>query len=375
MLDGKSATRISVYSHEKRIVETLEKCKTIFYTVIMNLVILDGHALNPGDLSYDIFRQFGTLEIFDRTPPELVLQRIKNADMVFLNGVALSKEILTQCKNLKYIGVFATGYNVIDINAARELGITVTNIPSYSTMAVAQATFALLFELTNGVHEHNASVQNGDWCESKDFCYWTHPLTEIAGKNFGIIGFGSIGQRVAKIANSFGMNVLVQTRSQQKIDSFNARCAGDDKTIRAVSKDELFAQSEIISLHCPLTDETRDIINADALAKMRDGTILINTARGALVDEAAVRKALDSKKLAGFAADVLREEPMSRECPLFGAPNCVITPHVAWAAKETRSRLLRIAVENVAHFLAGNPTNTVGSIHSEKNQNEKQIEQ
>lgn len=326
----------------------------------MNLVILDGHALNPGDLSYDIFRQFGTLEIFDRTPPELVLQRIKNADMVFLNGVALSKEILTQCKNLKYIGVFATGYNVIDINAAHELGITVTNIPSYSTMAVAQATFALLFELTNGVHEHNASVQNGDWCESKDFCYWTHPLTEIAGKNFGIIGFGSIGQRVAKIANSFGMNVLVHTRSQQKIDSFNAQYAGDGERIRAVSKDELFAQSEIISLHCPLTDETRDIINADTLAKMRDGTILINTARGALVDEAAVRKALDSKKLAGFAADVLREEPMSRECPLFGAPNCVITPHVAWTAKETRSRLLRVAVENVAHFLAGNPTNTVG---------------
>lgn len=325
----------------------------------MKLVILDGHALNPGDLSYDVFRQFGTLEIFDRTPPELVLQRIKDADMIFLNKVALSKEILSQCKNLKYIGVFATGYNVIDINAAREFGITVTNIPSYSTMAVAQATFALLFELTNGVHEHNLSVQNGGWCESKDFCYWTHPLTEIAGKKFGIIGFGSIGQRVAKIANSFGMEVLVQSRSQQKIDSFNSNCASESEKVRAVSKEELFAQSDIVSLHCPLTEETRGIINSDALAKMKDGAILINTARGALVDEAAVRSALDSKKLAGFAADVLCEEPMSRECPLLGAPNCVITPHVAWAAKETRSRLLQIAVENAKNFLDGNPTNTV----------------
>lgn len=325
----------------------------------MKLVILDGHALNPGDLSYDIFRQFGTLEIFERTPPELVLQRIGNADIIFLNKVALSKEILSQCKNLKYIGVFATGYNVIDINAAREFGITVTNIPSYSTMAVAQATFALLFELTNGVHAHNLSVQKGDWCASKDFCYWTQPLTEIFGKTFGIIGFGSIGQRVAKIANSFGMKVLVQTRSRQKIDSFNANFSEPSEKVRAVSKDELFAQSEIISLHCPLTDETREIINADALAKMQDGAILINTARGALVDEAALRSALDSKKLAGFAADVLCEEPMSRECPLLGAANCVITPHVAWAAKETRSRLLQIAFENVKNFLAGNPTNVV----------------
>ncbi len=324
----------------------------------MKLVILDGHALNPGDLSYDIFRQFGTLEIFERTPSELVLQRIGDADIVFLNKVALSKEILSQCKSLKYIGVFATGYNVVDIHAARELGITVTNIPSYSTMAVAQATFALLFELTNGVHAHNLSVQNGDWCASKDFCYWTHPLTEIFGKTFGIVGFGSIGQRVAKIANSFGMKVLVQTRSREKIDFFNSN-AGDGERVRAVSRDELFAQSEIISLHCPLTDETREIINADALAKMKDSAILINTARGALVDEAAVRAALDSKKLAGFAADVLREEPMSRDCPLLGAPNSVITPHVAWAAKETRSRLLQIAFENVKNFLAENPTNVV----------------
>ena len=325
----------------------------------MKLVILDGHALNPGDLSYDIFRQFGALEIFERTPPELVLERIGDADIIFLNKVALSKEILSQCKNLKYIGVFATGYNVIDINAARELGITVTNIPSYSTMAVAQATFALLFELTNGVHDHNLSVQNGDWCASKDFCYWTRPLTEIFGKTFGIVGFGSIGQRVAKIANSFGMKVLVQTRSRQKIDLFNANCSEPSEKVQAVSKDELFSQSQIISLHCPLTDETRGIINAHAIAKMQDGAILINTARGALVDEAAVRNALDSRKLAGFAADVLCEEPMSRECPLLGAPNCIITPHVAWAAKETRSRLLQIAFENVKNFLAGNSTNVV----------------
>ncbi|MBR5965002.1 MAG: D-2-hydroxyacid dehydrogenase [Treponema sp.] len=321
----------------------------------MKLVILDGHALNPGDLSYDVFKEFGTLEYYDRTPPELVVERIKDADIVFLNKVAITKEILEQCANLKYIGVFATGYNVIDIAAARAHGITVTNIPAYSTMAVAQATFALLLELTNGVHAHNQSVQNGDWVKSPDFCYWTHPLTELLGKTFGIIGFGSIGQAVARIARALGMKVVAHSRSPKKIADF---CKSDFE-VESVSLDELLAQSDVVSLHCPLTDTNRGMINSAALAKMKDGAILLNTARGPLVDEAAVKAALQSKKLFGYGADVLCQEPMSADCPLLGAPNCVITPHVAWAAKETRERLLAIAVDNLRKFLAGTPINVV----------------
>lgn len=322
----------------------------------MKLVILDGHALNPGDLSYDVFKEFGSLEYYDRTPPELVVDRIKDAEIVFLNKVAITKEILSQCKKLKYIGVFATGYNVIDIAAARALGITVTNIPAYSTMAVAQATFALLLELTNGVHEHNQSVQSGGWIKSPDFCYWTHPLTELLGKTFGIIGFGSIGQAVAKIACALGMKVIAYSRTAQKIADFGK----NNFVVESVSLDELLQRSDVVSLHCPLTNDNKGMINQEALAKMKDGAILLNTARGPLVDEAAVRAALESKKIFGYGADVLCQEPMSAACPLLGAPNCVITPHVAWAAKETRVRLLDIAVDNLRKFLAGTPVNVVG---------------
>ena len=321
----------------------------------MNIVILDGHALNPGDLSYDVFKEFGLLAYYDRTPPELVVERIKDAEIVFLNKVAITKEILAQCPKLKYIGVFATGYNVIDTAAAREAGVTVTNIPAYSTMAVAQATFALLLELTNGVHEHNQSVQSGGWIKSPDFCYWTHPLTELLGKTFGIIGFGSIGQAVAKIAFALGMKVVAYSRTAKKIEDFSK----ENFTVESVSLDELLKKSDVVSLHCPLTNDNKGMINQEALAKMKDGAILLNTARGPLVDEAAVRAALESKKLFGYGADVLSQEPMSAACPLLGAPNCVITPHVAWAAKETRVRLLDIAVDNLRKFLAGTPVNVV----------------
>ncbi len=316
----------------------------------MNIVILDGHALNPGDLDYGVFKEFGDVTYYERSPADKVVERIKNAEIVFLNKVSITREILLACRKLKYIGVLATGYNVVDIKAARELGITVTNIPAYSTMAVAQATFALLFEVTNGIHVHNESVQAGGWCRSPDFCYWTHPLTEIWNKTFGIIGFGSIGQRVAKIARDFEMNVLAYSRTPSKIDTSIAT---------PVSLDELLCQSDVLSLHCPLTAETNNLINEKAIQKMKDGAILINTARGPLIDEAAVRKALDSKKLSAFAADVLCSEPMAQDCPLLGAPNCVITPHVAWAAKETRSRLLGIAVENLRAFIADSPVNVV----------------
>lgn len=321
----------------------------------MNIVILDGHALNPGDLSYDVFKEFGSLAYYDRTPPELVVDRIKDAEIVFLNKVAITKEILSQCPKLKYIGVFATGYNVIDTAAAREAGVTVTNIPAYSTMAVAQATFALLLELTNGVHEHNQSVQSGGWIKSPDFCYWTHPLTELLDKTFGIIGFGSIGQAVAKIANALEMKVIAYSRTAKKIEDFSK----ENFTVESVSLEELLKKSDVVSLHCPLTNDNKGMINQEALAKMKDGAILLNTARGPLIDEAAVRVALESKKLFGFGADVLSQEPMSADCPLLGAPNCVITPHVAWAAKETRERLLGIAVDNLRKFLAGTPVNVV----------------
>lgn len=321
----------------------------------MKLVILDGHALNPGDLSYDVFKEFGTLEYYERTPANLTAERMRDADIVFLNKVQITKEILLQCPKLKYIGVFATGYNVIDTAAARERGITVTNIPSYSTMAVAQATFALLLELTNGVHAHNDSVKNGGWIKSPDFCYWTHPLTELLGKTFGVVGFGSIGQAVAKIANALGMKVIAHSRTAKKIEDFGK----ENFTVESVSLDELLQRSDIVSLHCPLTADNKGMINQAALAKMKDGAILLNTARGPLIDEAAVRAALESKKLFAFGADVLSQEPMSADCPLLGAPNCVITPHVAWAAKETRERLLGIAVDNLRKFLAGTPVNVV----------------
>lgn len=324
----------------------------------MKIVILDGHALNPGDLSYDVLKEFGDVTYYPRTSADLTLERIRDADYVFLNKVNLTREILSQCKSLKYIGVFATGYNVVDIEAARELGIVVTNIPAYSTMAVAQHVFALIMEFTNAITEHSDSVMKGEWITSPDFCYWKSPLTELYNKTIGLIGFGSIGQRVARIASSFGMNVLVHTRSEKRVDEYNASAREDEK-VKSVSFDELLSQSDIVSLHCPLTKDNNKLINADSLKKIKKGALLVNTARGALIDENAVRSALDDKTLSGFAADVLCEEPMSKDCPLLNAPNCIITPHVAWAAKETRVRLLDIAVENLRSFLNGKVINRV----------------
>lgn len=316
----------------------------------MKIVILDGHALNPGDLSYDVFKEFGEVTYYERTSPEQTLERIIDADIVFLNKVNLTREILSQCKNLKYIGVFATGYNVVDIAAARDFGIVVTNIPSYSTMAVSQSVFALLMEFYNVVYLHSKAVMDGEWISSKDFCFWKVPLTELYQKKIGLVGFGSIGQRVARIASSFGMQVSVYTRSSQKIADYN-KAARDDEKVTEVSLDELLKTSDIVSLHCPLTDENQKMINEETLSKIKHGAILINTARGGLVDERAVRKALEEKVLSGYACDVISEEPMKKDSPLLNAPNCIITPHIAWAAKETRIRLLNIAVENLRGFL------------------------
>lgn len=315
----------------------------------MKIVILDGNALNPGDLSWDGFEQLGDVTLFDRTPKDLVVSRIGDAEILITNKVTITREILNQCPNLKYIGVLATGYNIIDTKACTEKSIVVTNIPSYSTSAVAQAVFAYILEYTNGVHSHNTSVQKGDWCTSKDFCYWTHPLIELANKTIGIIGYGSIGQQVAKIATAFGMEVLAYSRTPSKITA----------PAKNVSLEFLLQNADFISLHAPLTPETTHLINEDTLKLVKKGSMLINTARGPLVDEVAVAKALKSGNLSAFAADVLSTEPMTKDCPFLGCKNTIITPHVAWAGFETRQRLMNIAVDNLKAFLSGKPQNQV----------------
>lgn len=315
----------------------------------MKIVILDGNALNPGDLSWEGFHNLGEVTLYDRTPKDLVVSRIGDAEILITNKVSISKDILDQCPNLKYIGVLATGYNIIDTKACAEKSIVVTNIPSYSTSAVAQAVFAYILEFTNGVNAHNKSVHNGDWCKSKDFCYWIHHLVEIAGKTLGIIGFGSIGKQVAKIAEAFGMKVLTYTRTPSKVSS----------PVKVVSLEELLQESDFISLHAPLTPETTHIINEKSLKLVKKKAMLINTARGPLVDELAVKNALVSGDLAFYAADVLSSEPMDKNCPLLGCKNTLITPHVAWAGFETRQRLMNIAVENLKSFLDGKPINQV----------------
>lgn len=313
----------------------------------MKICVLDGHALNPGDMDWSPLSEFGPFTVHDRTPPELLAERIGDSDAILLNKINIGADILARCPFLRYIGVLATGYNVIDIAACRAAGVTVTNIPAYSTFAVAQHVFALLLEFSSRVAEHSADVHSGGWVRCPDFCYWNSPLTELAGKTFGVYGYGSIGSRVAKIAEAFGMRVAVCTRTPR------------EEIRNSVTVRELFAMSDIISLHAPLTPQTDGIVNEALLATARKGLILINTARGGLVVEQDVRVALDSGAIAGYAADVVSQEPMLRDSPLLGAPNCILTPHLAWAPLETRRRLLGIAVQNLRSFVAGAPQNVV----------------
>lgn len=314
----------------------------------MRIVILDAFASNPGDVSWAELEQFGELTVYDRTAPEETLDRIADADIVLLNKTPLSAEVLRQCPKLKLISVLATGYNIVDIAAARELGITVCNVPGYSTGAVAQMTFALLLELTQHVGLHSAAVHAGQWQNSPDFCFWNAPLTELAGKTMGLIGCGAIGQAVAAIAKAFGMELLVTSRTPKNIDGF-------------VNLQELLERSDVVSLHCPQTAENLHMLNAETIAQMKDGALLINTARGGLVDEQAVADALVSGKLGGYAADVVSKEPICASNPLLTAPNCVLSPHVAWAPKETRLRLHSITAENIRKYLAGQPQNVVNA--------------
>jgi glycerate dehydrogenase len=317
----------------------------------MKIVVLDGYTLNPGDLTWAGLEKQGAVTVYDRTPAEMVVERIGDADIIFTNKTVLGANLLKQVPHVKYIGVLATGYNVVDVDAAKELGMVVTNIPTYGTSAVSQFAFALLLEICHHVGAHSDAVHQGDWVKCPDFCFWNYPLIELAGKTLGIIGYGRIGQDTGKIAQAFGMKVLA-------FDAYKNPALECD-TMKYVELDELYAQSDIISLHCPLFDSTKGMINQQSISKMKDGVILINTSRGPLVVEEDLRDALNSCKVAMAGLDVVSSEPIKQDNPLLSAKNCIITPHIAWAPKESRSRLMQIAVDNLDQFLAGTPVNVV----------------
>lgn len=314
----------------------------------MKLVILDGYTLNPGDLSFDKLNQLAEVTVYDRTPPELVVERIGDAEFILTNKVLITEEIIN-ATSLKYIGLMSTGVNVVDPEIARKYGIVVTNIPAYSTDAVAQFTFALILNMCHHVADHSRGVYEGEWTNSKDFCYWNYPLLELQGRTMGIIGYGAIGQATAKIATAFGLNVIFHNRSK-KPESDNCK---------QVSLENLLANSDIISLHCPFTTETHEMINKVTIAQMKDGVTLINTSRGALLNEQDTADALINGKISYLGVDVVSVEPIKEDNPLLKAPNCCITPHIAWAAVETRQRLLDTLIGNLNGYLNQTPQNVV----------------
>ncbi|MBO7251993.1 MAG: D-2-hydroxyacid dehydrogenase [Oscillospiraceae bacterium] len=318
----------------------------------MKIVILDGLALNPGDLDYGCFNQFGDVTIYDRTDSEAqAIERIGDGEIILIvNKFPVTETLLTSCPNIKLICVTATGYNIVDCEACRKRGIFVTNVPTYGTAAVAQFTLALILELCHRIGLHNHSVHQGDWIKAENFCYWLTPQMELAGKTVGIIGFGRIGQAVAKLCKAFDMNILAYSRTQYPEYA---------DLVTYTDLDTLLSQSDIVSLHCPLFPSTEKIINAGSIAKMKDGAMLINTSRGGLVDEDALVEALESGKLRGAAVDVVSTEPMKEGNPLLKTRKCIITPHIAWAPVESRQRLLNTVVENVRAYLEGNPQNVV----------------
>ncbi|MGN0334024.1 MAG: D-2-hydroxyacid dehydrogenase [Lachnospiraceae bacterium] len=317
----------------------------------MKIVILDGYTLNPGDISWEGFEALGEVTVYDRTKAEDVIERIGDAEVVYTNKTPITRETLDTCKNVKFIGVLATGYNIVDIEAAKEKGILVANIPTYGTAAVSQFAIALLLELCHHVGEHSDAVKAGEWSSNPDWCFWKHPLVELAGKTMGIIGFGRIGQDTGKIAQAMGMNVLAY-------DAFK-RPELESDTCHYADLDTVLAQSDVIALHCPLFPETEGIINKDTIAKMKDGVMIINDARGPLIVEEDLRDALNSGKVAGAALDVVSTEPIRMDNPLLDAKNVILTPHIAWAPKESRQRLMNIAVDNLKHFVDGEPQNIV----------------
>lgn len=319
--------------------------------IILKIVVLDSYALNPGDLSWDWLEALGECEIHHRTPAEKILERCEGADIILTNKTPLTAETLEKLPDLKYIALLSTGYNIVDCEYAKTRGIPVSNIPAYSTNAVAQLTFSLILEITNAVGLHSESVKSGDWSACPDFCYWKTPLTELCGKTLGIVGFGQIGQAVADIAEAFKMNVIAV--SGHETDQSHR------KNFKWVDMETLATQSDIISFHCPLTEKTTGLVNADFIAKCKDGAIIINTSRGPVVNDKDLADALNNGKLRGAGLDVLTVEPPKTDNPLLKAKNCFITPHIAWAGFETRERLMTILKENVTAFLNGNPQNVV----------------
>ena len=319
----------------------------------MKLVVLDGYTENPGDLSWNALKEFGDLTVYDRTSfteSPLITERIGDAEIIITNKTPISRETIDKCPRIKLIAALATGYNVIDYNYAAEKGIPVVNVPTYGTASVSQFSIALLLEICHHIGHHDKTVHEGKWAENIDWCYWDYPLIELEGKTMGIIGFGAIGKAVGRLARAFGMHVLAYNRSQSE----------EGRGIAAyVDLDTLLAQSDVVSLHCPLFPETEHIIDAAAISKMKNGAILLNTARGPLVEEQALAQALGAGKLRGAALDVVSTEPIAEENPLLHCPNCIITPHMAWAPVESRQRLLNTVVENIRSYLEGTPQNAV----------------
>ena len=314
----------------------------------MKIVVLDGYALNPGDLTWDDLKKLGDVEIYDRTESQRILERAKDAELVFSNKTVLSAELLRQLPKLKYVGVLATGYNCVDVKAAKQLGITVTNIPTYGTASVAQFVFALVLELCHNVKRHHDAVAAGQWASSNDWTFWLTPLIELEGKIIGIVGLGRIGRQVARIASAFGMRVIAT--DQVPIT---------EPGVQATTLEKLLAEADVVSLHCPLFPETRGLMNRTRLATMKRSAFLINTSRGPLIVDQDLADALNAEVIAGAGLDVLSVEPPVGANPLFKAKNCLVTPHIAWATKEARIRLMNIAVKNAESFLGKQPVNVV----------------
>lgn len=318
----------------------------------MKIIVLDGHALNPGDISWRPVEELGELTVYERSAPEQVVGRIGDAPIILSNKTVISREVMDACPGLKYVGLLSTGYNVVDLEAAREKSIVVTNVPGYGSQAVAQFVFALLLEVCCHVQEHSQSVHAGDWVRSKDFCYWKHPQIELWGKTLGIFGYGSIGASVAAIGQALGMKVVCCTRTPAKIPAGSG--------VVPLEFHEFLAVSDVISLHSPLTAQTENLICGASISKMKEGVIIINTARGPLVKEDDMAAALKAGHVGWYASDVVCTEPMDSGNPLLGAPRCILTPHIAWATREARTRLMGIAAENIAAFQRGRPHNQVG---------------
>lgn len=319
----------------------------------MKIVVLDYKTLNPGDLNFDNLEKLGDVTLYKDTDPTdetEIIKRIGDADIIIVNKIIISKKIIEACKNLKYIGVFATGYNNIDIKTAKAHGIIVTNCPNYSTHAVSQFTIGLLLEICHNTYRHSMSVMNGDWIKANDFCYWNYPIIELYDKTMGIIGFGNIGKNTGRIAKALGMKIITS----------GSRPTEEGRQIAEyLTMDELFKKSDVIALHCPLNEKTKEMINKNSISKMKDGVIILNTARGGLINEYDFKEALESGKIYGAGIDTVSVEPMKSDNPLLGVKNLIITPHIAWASIDTRRRLLDIATSNVECFIKGEPINVV----------------